>query len=417
VFRTLSIPKEVPTVWVVERLDIDGEELPVIRHVNTWLPAPVALRYALRTRFRIGPVALTNDLRAITILYNWAEATEGVGNFECFLTSGHILNKDQLLTFIPYLQMRRYKTGELSDVPPDFVSRPPLVCDQTFNVRISAIQQFLKWAVEPANHGGYASFDEDKRDELTRKMIDILDQERLPVGDSPRQEPITVKEVELIRKAIAPDGAGTFPPNVFSASTRYRNWIMFETALHLGARRGELLTLKVTHLPFNGDGKFFLIPRQQDAPEDPRKRRRLRGKTKERKVPLMDPALLPSILGYRDAAPPIGRNDPKIVTPYLFVTNEGDPISNSSAGYIIKRIGKYTACLLAKDPTLDKQMRARFEESLLALTWHRLRHTWAEWAALSLYERYKEGAWPILKQWGDGILWSLCGAILNMLGR
>jgi integrase len=393
--------KEVPTVWVVERLDIDGEELPILRHVKTWLPAPIALRYVLRTRFRLGPASLTNDLRAIAILYNWAEATEGIGDFEDFLTSGGILNRDQLLTFIPYLQSRRYvDAGELDEHSPDYMTLPAIVCNHTFNVRLFAISKYLEWAIEPTNHGGNARFDEDEREIKTATMMRLFNK-KLPVAESPRHEPLTTEEIQLIRKAIMPDKFGRYPSNVFTEATRYRNWIMFETALNLGVRKGELLTLKVSHLPANSQEKHFIfVPRQQDAPEDPRKRRRLRGKTNERRVPLMRPDLLPSILSYRDAPPPIGRNDPRIKTAYLFVTNEGQPISNSTADHIIKQIGMYAAELLDKDTTIDEHVRFRRKESLLALSWHRFRHTWAEWAALSLYRNHGPGAWAILKEWG-----------------
>ena len=388
-------------MWFVERLDIDGEELPVIRHLKTWLPAPVALRYVLRTRFRLGPVSLTYDLRAITILYNWAEVTEGVGNFEDFLTSGHVLNRDQLLTFIPYLQSRHHhEAPEVMRISTNYVARTSIVSDQTFNARLFAVRQFLEWAIEPTNHGGKAIYDEDDREVQISKMIRVLGKEKLLVGDSPRREPLTVKEILLIRKAIAPDENGNFPPNVFTEATRYRNWIMFETALNLGTRKAELLTLKINHLPANKDEKFFFVPRQQDAAEDPRKRRRLRGKTNERRVPLMNPNLLPSILGYRDAAPPLGRKHPRFTTPYLFVTTEGRPVSNSTADHIIKHIGKYAAHFLNRDATLDEYMQTYQKESLLSLSWHRLRHTWAEIAALFLYHKHGPGAWAILKEWG-----------------
>ena len=43
---------------------------------------------------------------------------------------------------------------------------------------------------------------------------------------------------------------------------------------------------------------------------------------------------------------------------------------------------------------------AELKASLLALSWHRLRHTWAELAALSLYRKRAEGGWAILKEWG-----------------
>jgi integrase len=402
VFITGHLPQQLPKVWVVERLDVDGEELPVIRHAKTWLPAPIALRYALRTRYRLGPASLADHLRGVAILYSWAESEEGVGDFEDFLTSGRILTRDQLLTFLPYLQSRRYyEVSELEDLPPDHLTLPPVVCNQTFNTRLTAVTRFLEWAIEPVNHGGEVLFDEDEREIQTSKLIRLTNGERLPVGESLRPDPLTREEISLIRKAIMPDEFGNFPPNVFTEATRFRNWIMFEVALNLGVRKGELLTLKVSHLPAMSDmEQFFFVPRQQDAQEDPRKRRRPRGKTNERRVPLIKPTLLPSILGYRDAAPPIGRNDPSITTPYLFVTIEGEPIAVSTADHIIKQIGKYAARLLDEDTTLDEYVRERRRESLLSLTWHRLRHTWAEQAALLLYPEHGPGTRAILKEWG-----------------
>jgi len=402
VFTTTHSLRKLQKMWVVERLDVDGEELPILRHAYTWLPAPIALRYALRTRYRLGPASLAIHLRAVAILYSWAESEEGVGDFEDFLRSGRILTRDQLLTFHPYLQSRRfYAASELADLSPDSLTLPPVVCNLTFNTRLTAITRFLKWAVEPANHGGDMLFDEDERETQISKMISLTNEERLSVGESPRPDPVTWEEISLIRKAIKPDEFGRFPPGVFTEATRYRNWIMFEVALNLGVRKGELLTLKLRHLPAMSElRQLFFVPRQQDAQEDSRKKRRPRGKTNERRVPLMEPKLLPSILGYRDAAPPIGRNDPSITSPYLFVTTEGEPVAVSTADHIIKQIGKYAARLLDEDKTLDENVRERRKESLLALTWHRLRHTWAEQAALELYRKHGPGAWAILKQWG-----------------
>jgi integrase len=400
VFSNGHLLQQLPIVWVVERLDVDGEELPILRHAKTWLPAPIALRYVLRTRFRLGPASLANDLRAIAILYNWAEATEGIGDFEDFLTSGQVLTSDQLQTFLPYLQSRRYEAVEEA-LSADYATLPPIVSNQTFNTRLFAVSQYLEWAVEPTNHGGDTLFNEDEREIQMAKIVRQFKKHRMPVGDSPRREPLKREEILLIRKAIMPDEFGNFPPNVFTEATRFRNWIMFETALHIGVRKGELLTLKVSHLPAISDKKrFFFVPRQQDAPEDPRKKRRLRGKTNERRVPLLEPNLLPSILGYRDAIPPIGRNDPRITSPYLFVTKEGRPLGNSSADHIIKQIGRYAARILDDDTMLDEDVRAQRRESLLALSWHRLRHTWAERTALALYRERGDGAWAILKEWG-----------------
>src|SRR5215213_4248054 len=147
-----------PAQWVVERLDIDGEELPIIRHASTWLPAPVALRYMLRTRFAVGPAQLTTDMRAIALLYNWSKNVAGVGSFEAFLTAGKFLSREHLRLLSRELQWRRRTIG----AGPTEQQTDCLVAAQTYNVRLFAVRQFLRWAYEPENHGGIAGLNQDE---------------------------------------------------------------------------------------------------------------------------------------------------------------------------------------------------------------------------------------------------------------
>lgn len=388
---------ELSEIWVVERLDIKGEELPILRHAHSWIPAPLALRYVLRTRFALSPSSLFSELRGICILYNWAESVSGIGNIEAFLTAGHMLDKNELMQLVTQLR-RQHAVG--SSISTASKLRTGIVSSRIFNVRLFAVRQFLEWAMEPSNHGGRDILDEDLLEAQVSKMIRVLERNRLPVSESRRREPLTPIEIQLIRRAIAPDEFGEFRPGIFTESTRYRNWVMFELALNLGVRKGELLTLKLYHVPTGQKDAQFFIPRQQDEAEDPRKRRRLRGKTNERRVPLMDRTLLPSVLRYRDARSIAGPNGPRIKSPYLLVGKDGQPVASTTADYIIKQIGEYAASLLDGDESFDDLTRERLKDSLRRLTWHRLRHTWAENAALVLYKRFGEGAWAILKEWG-----------------
>lgn len=388
----------IQQTWVVERLNNSGEELSVIRHKRRWFSAPVALRYALRIRFLLGASTLTADMRAISIAYNWAEHIDEIGNLEDFLTSGQVLSREQLQQLIICLHQHHERiVGEGTQIG---IVPVGIVCNQVFNSRLFAVRRYLEWAIEPTNNGGRALLDEDEIEAQKAKLIRLFEKAQLPVGESHRLQPLSIAEVKLIRRAIGPNEFGVFPSNIFAEETRNRNWVMFETALNLGTRKAELLTLKGIHLPADPNDARIFIPRQQDASEDPRIRRRLRGKTNERRVPLMDPALLPVLLRYRDSEPPVGRNYPNITTPYLFVTVNGDPVSSSTADYIIKQIGIYAARLLDEDKTLDEYTRVKLRESMLSLSWHRLRHTWAEQAALSLYRKHGEAAWPILQDWG-----------------
>ena len=374
-------------VWKVERLNIDGEELPVIRHADSWHPAPLALRYILRTRFSLGLNSLMRDAYAICLTYNWAEGIDEIGNLEEFLISGHTLDRSQIFNLSDFLR-RSYKHSLIG-----------LVSNQVYNTRLFATSQFFEWAIEPTNHGGTALLDEDEIENEISRVQRLFERLKVFVGKSHRLEPLTDFEIRLIRQAITSDEFGEFPSGVFTEKTRYRNWIMFEKVLNFGDRKGELLATKLQHIERGRNEGCIFIPRQQDDSSDPR-RRQPRGKTNERLVRPMSKDVLPLLLRYSDSPPPIGRNDPAIITPYLWVTEEGEPLSIRAADYIIKQIGKYAAQLMANRAEIDEFTRESIIGSMLGLTWHRVRHTWAEQAALALYSKYGEGAWPILKEWG-----------------
>lgn len=318
--------------WVVERLDINGEEVPVLRHRQTWMPAPIALRYLLRTRFGLGAASLTYDMRALAVLYNWAEGLEDIGDLENFLTSGRFLSEEQLRQLASCLRYR-YKPASISSISEGHVIG--LISNSVYNSRLFAVQLFLEWAYDPANHGGIRSCDQDDIETQVQKMIRILGKGKLDIGISQRYEPLAIEDLKRIRRAIAPDEFGVFPPHIFTERTRFRNWVMFELAYNLGTRISELLTIKLEHLHRGSYPDEIYVPRQQDAPEDPRTRRRPRGKTLERIVPLTDRRFLPVLRKYIEEPPPAGRNNPAFTSPYLFLTQNGRPISKSAAEYII----------------------------------------------------------------------------------
>ena len=377
----------LPEVWKVERLNISGEELPVIRHVKSWNLAPLALRYILRTRFLLGLNSLVRDAYAIALAYNWAETVAEIGNLEEFLISGFLPRRDQVLQLADFLR-RAHRNSTTN-----------LVSNQVYNSRLFAVCEYFVWAMEPANHGGTRLLNEDQVEAEITKTQYVFNNLMVSVGKAKRLEPITDREINLIRRAVGPDEFGDFPPGVFTEETRYRNWVMFEKVINFGDRKGELLATKLEHIDRARNEGGVFIPRQQDDESDPR-RRQPRGKTLERFVSPMSKAILPALLCYSDSPPPVGRNNPDFDTPYLFVTEEGNPLSTSAADYIIKQIGRYAARLVHVEAGINEFTREAVRGSLLGLSWHRVRHTWAEQTALGLYGLYDEGAWPILQEWG-----------------
>ena len=128
---------------------------------------------------------------------------------------------------------------------------------------------------------------------------------------------------------------------------------MFETALELGVRRGELLKLRLDSLPRGADDGIRIL-RRPDDPLDSRPKEPA-VKTAERAIPASR-ELLRAIQAYLTYPRPLGRVPGK--SPYLFVARSGNPLSIDTADDIISLIGRFSG--------------------VSPLSWHRLRHTWAE---------------------------------------
>ena len=162
--------------------------------------------------------------------------------------------------------------------------------------------------------------------------------------------------MEAIRCAIGPrqgsKGTLLFPES-FSPHSRLRNWLTFETALELGIRRGELLKLRLDSLPRGGEDGIRVL-RRPDDPYDSRAKEPA-VKTAERVIPASR-NLLAALRAYLTYPQPLGRISGK--TPYLFVARSGSPVSIDTADDVIVAIGRHSG--------------------VTPLSWHRLRHTWAE---------------------------------------
>ncbi len=266
--------REPPVPFCVLRLVLDtGERLPCLVDRETWLPARVATRWAMRyRRYRVQSSTLADNLRILGLLYTWAR-TSGGFELDDHLTAGKI---------------------------------------------------------------------------------------RMGVRPSERMEPLEEQEIVSIRQTIGPmregEGSWVFPRSVFAEHTRLRNWLMFEMALELGVRRGELLKLRLDSLPRGSDDGIRIL-RHPDDPADSRTNEPA-VKTAERVIPASR-ALLSALRAYMTLPPPLGRVRGKSL--YLFVTEKGSPLSLDRADDVIQDISRHSG--------------------ITPLSWHRLRHTWSErWA-------------------------------------
>lgn len=336
-----------PSLIVLTVVLESGERLPCLVNRVTWIPVRVAMRWSVRyRRYRVQSSTLESNLRTIGRIYEWAESVAGF-DLDDYLTNGHTLSSRHIESMALYFRTR----GEIADA---IVAADPSVLDH----HLSVAENFLKWALDSDNRGGVRGL---SLEELSTERAQIEQLFRsLRIGGKPSQriQPLSESEVEALRRVLAPKEERTadtwmFPKGVFRRHAQLRNWLMVETALELGLRRGELLKLRLDSLPRGSDDGLRVL-RLPDDPHDSRQREPA-VKTAERVIPVSR-SLLSLFRAYLTSSPPVGRPSGK--TPYLFVTRAGMPLSIKASDDIMRAIGRHSA--------------------VAPLSWHRLRHTWAE---------------------------------------
>ena len=359
-FRTVSAP------YTVIHLKLDsGERLPCLVESETWIPARVATRWAVRyRRYRVQSSTLANNLRALRQVYNWAE-TVGNLNLDDFLTTGGILDARQVESLAFFLRAGGESTVAGIILPAGSDQQlEGFPSPSTFDHQLAVAEDFLIWALDSANRGGSSSLTLEQLYAHRIRLSEIFGSLRIGAAKSRRKEPLTDDAVKRIREAITPEtdqqgrfltndkGCLLFSSGRFSKETQLRNWLMFETSLDLGLRRGELLKLRLDSLP-RGNNDGVRILRLPDDKADSRSNEPS-VKTAERVIPASR-RLLMAFRAYLTAPQPQGRVSGK--SPYVFVTSDGKPVSLDAANDIIQSISRLSG---------------------VSLSWHSLRHTWAE---------------------------------------
>ena len=318
-----------------------GERLPCLVETATWIPVRVATRWAVRyRRYRVQSSTLANNLRVLAHVYRWAREMTAY-DLDDHLTGGETLRGREIESLANSLRVK---------------ASNPALDTGAFDHQLAVVEDFLKWSLDSENRGGQHALSLEQLAAERGWLQEVFRSLRVGARSPDRIEPLEEAQVEAIRCAIGPrqgsKGTLLFPAS-FSPHSRLRNWLMFETALELGIRRGELLKLRLDSLPRGGEDGIRVL-RRPDDPHDSRAKEPA-VKTAERVIPASR-NLLAALRAYLTYPQPLGRISGK--TPYLFVARSGSPVSIDTADDVIVAIGRHSG--------------------VTPLSWHRLRHTWAE---------------------------------------
>jgi integrase len=222
---------------------------------------------------------------------------------------------------------------------------------ETFNSYIGVIQDFLLWA---AYEFIPTSTPEETVRETLRFAVNRLKRSfrsNLKAGKSiPNRCGLSPQEIEKIRAVIEPSAT----TNPFKKCVRFRNWLVFELMLATGVRRGELLKLKLQHLPVGSKTTLSII-RAPDDKADPR-RHEPQVKTRIREIPLHK-SLARMLWRYVEQNRCVNEK----AQTYVFTGTRGDPLSLGAINWIFSSVAK------TRIPNLEGKLSP-----------HTMRHTYNE---------------------------------------
>lgn len=373
-----------------------AEPCPVLVDASSWVPLRVPLRWMVRAeRWDHAPNSRADALRALAVVYTWADHTPEVGDLDHFIETGGMLEGAQIESLIAFMRSRvataelerRNRAGGKSaaDEAPTY---------GTLGKIAMTAKRFLSWAADPQLRGARSVVPMNELIMYRQRLETLFLSAIRSRTRGKRIEPLDGTADEQLRDLISPmrtaDGHTAMPFRFREVSPwpeplRLRNWLIYQIARELGLRKGEILKIRIDDIiTEHGETRIEVRRRVNDRADV--RRQRPAVKRGERALPVSN-LLKAGLRIYQTTPWPVGRRG--VPTPYLFVASRKDadgrvrPLSLFSLHSALKRAGKH----------LD----------LPKLSAHTLRHTWAEEAAEGLLERHardEERVIAILRELG-----------------
>ncbi|MET0462602.1 MAG: site-specific integrase, partial [Chitinophagaceae bacterium] len=268
---------------------------------------------------------IERDVRVLKWLYEWADL-RGF-DIEERLSKGETLNISDVTSFCRHLRAKRSDkiTGNINLQGKELVG---ILTPATFSSYIAVIEDFLIWAANLYIPKTAPTEEIKKTVENAKESLRNAFRSNHIGGESAPRQGLALEEVAELREVIRP-GARRNP---FKAKLQFRNYLIIELMLATGIRRGEVLKIKLSHLP-HGPKVTLTIERSSDDPLDTR-RKEPKVKTLGREIPI--PRWLAKALWeYARKSRKKGHH------PYLFTSNlDGAPLSLDAINYIFSHLVK-----------------------------------------------------------------------------
>lgn len=256
-----------------------GERFPVLLSAETFQPVILPTRYVIDERRETKQAGtIGRDIRVLGWFYEWSDRN-GI-DLETLLRNGESLTAGEITGFSRYLRARRSAPiiGTIGQASPEQFD---VLSPATFNSYLAVIEDFLIWAAYEFIPVATPTGEIRDTVETAKERIRRAFRGNRMGGRTPRQRfGLTPDEVAALRQVITPGAQ----QNPFKKPLQFRNYLIIELMLATGVRRGELLKIKLQHLP-QGPKDTLTVERSPDDKQDSR-RNEPQVKTRGREIPL-----------------------------------------------------------------------------------------------------------------------------------
>jgi len=313
---------------------VDDDGLPIV-DANEWL-------FGRRAQ---SPATLNRSLSELLPLFLWARDA-GVDIRERYESGQGFLEAEITTGVVEQLRLSQRKRATV-----------PRVSNQVLNLRLSTCRAFFSWLAREVI--ARCPSDDAKTLRIASQHAAVDEwlaqaSVRQPVIGSPRSKALSTAQQTTLIEHLLPTGTGLGASPVI----RFRNFVAIALMLTCGLRRGELLSLRVEDISFGAISSVRVTRRIVDKNDPRRPRPRIKRKTRVLELDA-------NLASYVDQYIMICREQlvekAKYDTPYLIVSDEGDPLSISR--------------LYALFVELKTQFGAFLPENFSP---HSLRHTFSE---------------------------------------
>uniref|UniRef100_E6PHS9 Putative Phage integrase n=1 Tax=mine drainage metagenome TaxID=410659 RepID=E6PHS9_9ZZZZ len=311
----------------------DGERLPLLVASNG-LPVPLPNQWALfMRRPQLQSNSLTEELRAIAYLYDWA--TRRKVDLDERLETGNGLAPDELAVLYQNLRYVRPFGRDAAARRLADVDGMRVVTGQVHATRVGFVRAYLTWTLERLLY----------RLDISDARVPRIRERCEHVSRIAREYQRGASDSGAPRVGLSPEQRSRFlriidpgsPSNPFSRTTRFRNYVMILLMLTFGFRRGEVLKLYVGDVNVKGRQPSLRVVRRPGDEND------FRGlepavKTLGREVwlyPEIARVLDSFIQRHRPLYPGVDRS------PFLFFSKDGNPLSLRMVNAVLEQVCRH----------------------------------------------------------------------------